>query len=172
MLRFNHRFSSQPLEALAQPVPLVKMAAQTSGSSVQHVAVGITAEAEQLLRCLTAPLYIAAFAGFGRSGKSYTATKVRQAFVGDSEHVFLSQPGNVPCTHGIDMLVFKNPSGPGHVIFLDCEGGANHNQTALPVVIGLAARLATHFLVFERGCFTTNGLETVMQVINMVILSN
>ena len=33
--------------------------------------------------------------------------------------------------------------------------------------MGLAARLASKILVFERGCFTTGGLETVMQVINM-----
>ena len=34
--------------------------------------------------------------------------------------------------------------------------------------MGLAARLASKMFVFERGCFTTAGLETVMQVINMV----
>lgn len=34
--------------------------------------------------------------------------------------------------------------------------------------MGLAARLASKMYVFERGCFTTAGLETVMQVINMV----
>jgi uncharacterized Fe-S center protein len=33
--------------------------------------------------------------------------------------------------------------------------------------MGLAARLASKILVFERGCFTTGGLETVMQIINM-----
>lgn len=66
------------------------------------------------------------------------------------------------------MMVFKNPSGDGHILFLDCEGGANHNQTALPFVIGLAARLAARMYVFERGCFTTAGLDTIMQVINMV----
>ena len=55
-------------------------------------------------------------------------------------------------------------------MFLDCEGGQNHNQTALPFVIGLAARLAARMYVFERGCFTTAGLDTVMQVINMVLL--
>jgi hypothetical protein len=35
--------------------------------------------------------------------------------------------------------------------------------------MGLAARLAARMYVFERGCFTTAGLDTVMQVINMVI---
>lgn len=33
--------------------------------------------------------------------------------------------------------------------------------------MGLAARLAARMYVFERGCFTTAGLDTVMQVINM-----
>jgi hypothetical protein len=66
------------------------------------------------------------------------------------------------------MMVFENPNGPGHIMLLDCEGGANHNQTALPFVIGLAARLAARMYVFERSCFTTAGLDTVMQVINMV----
>lgn len=94
------------------------------------------------------------------------------------------------------MIVFKNPRGDGYILFLDCEGGQNHNQTALPFVIGLAARLAARMYVFERGCFTTGvsfnllyreckyldlltnfklkeriltnqGLDTVMQVINM-----
>lgn len=66
------------------------------------------------------------------------------------------------------MMVFPHPSSKGHIIFLDCEGGGNHNQTALPFVIGLAARLSSMLYVFERGCFTTNGLDTVMQIINMV----
>lgn len=69
------------------------------------------------------------------------------------------------------MMVFENPNGPGYIMFLDCEGGQNHNQTALPFVIGLAARLAARMYVFERGCFTTAGLDTVMQVINMVLFS-
>jgi hypothetical protein len=68
------------------------------------------------------------------------------------------------------MMVFPHPSRPGHVIFLDCEGGGNHNQSALPFVIGLAARLSSMLYVFERGCFTTNGLDTVMQIINMVFV--
>ena len=67
------------------------------------------------------------------------------------------------------MLVFKASNLlDGHIIFLDCEGGANHNQTALPFVIGLAARLSARMYIFERACFTTNGLDTVMQVLNMV----
>ena len=67
------------------------------------------------------------------------------------------------------MIVFSHPD-QGHLVFLDCEGGANHNQSAIPFVMGLAARLASRMYVFERGCFTTGGLETVMQVINMVII--
>lgn len=72
--------------------------------------------------------------------------------------------------HGIDMMVFPHPDKArgGHIVFLDCEGGGNHNQSALPFVIGLAARLGSMLYVFERGCFTTNGLDTVMQIINMV----
>jgi hypothetical protein len=67
------------------------------------------------------------------------------------------------------MMVFPHPNRDGHIIFLDCEGGGNHNQSALPFVIGLAARLSSMLYVFERGCFTTNGLDTVMQIINMVL---
>ncbi|KAI9341907.1 hypothetical protein BDR26DRAFT_859777 [Obelidium mucronatum] len=33
--------------------------------------------------------------------------------------------------------------------------------------MGLAARLASRIFVFERGCFTTAGLESVMQIVNM-----
>ncbi|KAJ3209135.1 hypothetical protein HDU67_006380 [Dinochytrium kinnereticum] len=108
-----------------------------------------------------------AFVGLGRSGKSYTATRIRSKIVGNDHHRFLSQNGNVPCTHGIDMMVFRNPDGEGSFVFLDCEGSANHNQTAIPFVIGLAARLSSRMYVFERGCFTTGGLDTVMQVVNM-----
>jgi hypothetical protein len=156
-------------ETLAQPVPLVKFTAQSApgSASVRYIATGITTEAETILSQLPVPIYVAAFAGFGRSGKSFTATRIREAIVGNQDHKFESAPGNIPCTHGIDMVVFKHPE-EGHVIFLDCEGGANHNQSAIPFVMGLAARLASRMYVFERGCFTTGGLETVMQVINMV----
>lgn len=33
--------------------------------------------------------------------------------------------------------------------------------------MGLAARLASRMYIFERGCFTTSGLDSVMQIINM-----
>ena len=68
------------------------------------------------------------------------------------------------------MMVIKHPERPGHILFLDCEGGSNHNQTAMPFVMGLAARLASRMYVFERGCFTTSGLDTLMQVLNMVFI--
>ncbi|TPX73017.1 hypothetical protein SpCBS45565_g00104 [Spizellomyces sp. 'palustris'] len=155
---------------LDQPVPLVKVVAvpiAPGSTSIKYTATGITPEAELVLSQLPVPIHIVAFTGFGRSGKSYTATKVRAHLVGNEDHKFASAPGNVPCTHGIDMMVFENPRGPGTVVFLDCEGGANHNQSALPFVIGLAARLSTQMYVFERGCFTTGGLDTVMQVVNM-----
>ncbi|KAI8924845.1 hypothetical protein BC831DRAFT_463415 [Entophlyctis helioformis] len=170
MSRVRRKPPSAPWETLPQSVPLVKVVAQPvapGSSSIRYVATGITAEAEAILSQLPVPLYIVAFAGFGRSGKSYTATQLRTKLTGNTDHKFHSAPGNVPITHGIDMVVFQNPRGPGHIVFLDCEGGANHNQTALPFVIGLAARLAARMYVFERGCFTTGGLDTVMQVINM-----
>lgn len=168
----RRRPPSAPWYTLPQPVPLVKIASQTSThsdgcSNTRYIANGITPEAQNILSQLPAPLYIVAFTGFGRSGKSYTASKLREHLTGDNKHQFADAPGNVPCTHGIDMMVFKHPTKDGHFVFLDCEGGANHNQTALPFVIGLAARLATSLYVFERGCFTTNGLDTVMQIINM-----
>jgi hypothetical protein len=157
-------------KSIPQPIPLVKVVAQPihpGSSTVRYVATGITQEAEQLLTQLPAPLYMVAFAGFGRSGKSYTASLIRKHITGNDDYMFSSAPGNCPITHGIDMMIFENPEG-GHVVFLDCEGGANHNQTALPFVIGLAARMASRMYIFERGCFTTAGLDTVMQVINMV----
>ncbi|KAI9006190.1 hypothetical protein BC832DRAFT_584088 [Gaertneriomyces semiglobifer] len=155
---------------LPQPVPLVKVVAQPvapGSTSIKYCATGVNPDAEAILSQLPVPIHIVAFIGFGRSGKSYTATKVRAHLTGNEDHAFASAPGNVPCTHGIDMMVFDNPHGPGTIVFLDCEGGANHNQTALPFVIGLAARLSTKLYAFERGCFTTGGLDTVMQVINM-----
>lgn len=33
--------------------------------------------------------------------------------------------------------------------------------------MGLAARLSTKLVVFERGCFTTSGLECVVQILNV-----
>ncbi|KAJ3417561.1 hypothetical protein HDV05_000018 [Chytridiales sp. JEL 0842] len=167
--RSKRKPPSAPWQTLPQPVPLVSIVSQgTPGqNSIKYVATGISPEAEAILSQLTGPLHIVAFSGFGRSGKSYTATKIRSKLAGNNDFTFVSQPGNVPCTHGIDMMVFENPKGPGFVIFLDCEGGANHNQTALPFVIGLAARLSSRMYIFERGCFTTAGLDTVMQVINM-----
>jgi hypothetical protein len=132
---------SQPWQTLPQPVPLVNVVTESSalkqptlGSSttstpqtpssqaVRYVATGISTEAEIILSQLPAPLYIVAFAGFGRSGKSYTASKFREVLTGNADYVFVSQPGNIPCTHGIDMMVFKNPKGEGHIILLDCEG--------------------------------------------------
>ena len=158
-------------QSLPQPVPLVKVVAQPiqqGSSTVRYVATGITNEGELLLQQLEAPLYIVAFAGVGRSGKSYTATNLRKHITGNSDYRFVSAPGNVPVTHGIDMMAIKNPKGEGTIVFLDCEGGSNHNQTALPFVMGLAARLSSRMYVYERGCFTTGGLDTLMQVINMV----
>ncbi|KAJ1551838.1 hypothetical protein HK405_013735 [Cladochytrium tenue] len=183
----KRRAPAVPWETLAQPVPLVsvkteavstgpssaaagastKPAPKSHHQSIRYVATGVTPEAEAILTQLPAPLSIVAFTGFGRSGKSFTATRMRAHLAGDATHVFASQPGNVPCTHGIDMAVFRHPRGQGHIVFLDCEGGANHNQTAIPFVIGLAARLSSRMYIFERGCFTTAGLDTVMQVVNM-----
>ncbi|TPX51739.1 hypothetical protein SeMB42_g00870 [Synchytrium endobioticum] len=157
----------QPWETLPQPVPLVKINAQPTPTGIKYVATGITSEAEQILIQLEGPLYVAAFIGFGRSGKSFTATKLRSALTGDNNFQFMSRSGNVPCTHGIDLMVFPHPTKPGQIIFLDCEGSQNHNQSALPFVMGLAARLSSRLYVFERGCFTTGGLETVMQVLTM-----
>ncbi|KAJ3094483.1 hypothetical protein HDU96_001660 [Phlyctochytrium bullatum] len=167
--RPKKRPPSIPWEQIPQPVPLVTVKSEPvpNSTAVRYIATGISPDAETILSQLPAPLYIIAFVGHGRSGKSYTATKVRSYMAGNTDHAFLSQAGNVPCTHGIDMMVFKNPRGEGHFIFLDCEGSANHNQTAIPFVIGLAARLSSRMYVFERGCFTTGGLDTVMQVVNM-----
>lgn len=118
-----------PWEEIAQPLPLISFTAQqshqstpnsTSPSSVRYIATGIAPEAEALLSQLPVPLYIVAFAGFGRSGKSFTASQVRSVLTGNSDHSFASAPGNVPCTHGIDMMVFRHPE-EGHVVFLDCE---------------------------------------------------
>ncbi|KAJ3138184.1 hypothetical protein HK100_012931 [Physocladia obscura] len=198
-------------------VPLVAVAAQaqsqphmpTQGrrkaaaamTSTRYVPLGVTAEAEELLSTLRAPLSIAVFTGFGRSGKSKAASRIADLLVAwpstspsqsysasslDSEGdildnkndknnsnspqspIFASRPGNVPCTHGIDLAVVPHPDkSKGHILLLDCEGAQNHNQTAIPFVMGLAARLASKIFVFERACFTTAGLESVVQILNM-----
>ncbi|KAJ1533012.1 hypothetical protein HK096_005834 [Nowakowskiella sp. JEL0078] len=167
----NCLYAKNPLNvASSKPVPLVKISKVSSQtfSSVRYIATGINPEAEIILARLPAPLFIVAFTGFGRTGKSFTASYIRKQLSGGSSDVeFVSAPGNVPCTHGIDMMVFPHPDGFGSMVFLDCEGGANHNSTAIPFVIGLAARLSSRIYVFERGCFTTGGLDTVMQVVNM-----
>jgi len=168
--------TSIPWTEMVQPVPLatVEGIIQDNGS-IRYICTGITKEATAILSQLPAPLHIVAFTGFGRTGKSHTASMMRQYFGKDEELVegepasFTSSPGNTPCTHGIDLMVFPHPDPAkgGNIVFLDCEGGGNHNQSALPFVIGLAARLSSMLYVFERGCFTTNGLDTVMQIINM-----
>jgi hypothetical protein len=111
-----------PWQTLEQPLPLIKFSAHSppGSNSVRYVATGITPEAENLLSQLPVPLYIVAFAGFGRSGKSFTASKIRESLTGNSNVVFESAPGNIPCTHGIDMMVFEHPD-EGHIVFLDCE---------------------------------------------------
>ncbi len=79
----------QVLSSIPQPIPLVKVVAQpiTPGSStIRYVATGITSEAEQLLMALSGPLFIVAFAGFGRSGKSYTASCLRHHITGNRDH--------------------------------------------------------------------------------------
>lgn len=105
---------------LEQPVPLIKFTTVDGNGSVKYIATGITNEAEILLSQLPAPIYIIAFAGFGRSGKSFTASNIREIITGNRDNNFSSAPGNVPCTHGIDMILFKHPD-KGHLIFLDCE---------------------------------------------------
>lgn len=97
------------------------MTSKVDGESTKFYATGVTSEAEQILSSLPSPLTIISFAGLGRSGKSHTATLLRTKMTGNSDHIFPSQPGNVPCTHGIDMLTFPNPEG-GSFVFLDCEG--------------------------------------------------
>jgi len=101
-------------------VPLIKFTTVEGNGAVKYIATGITNEAEILLSQLPAPLYIIAFAGFGRSGKSFTASNIREIITGNRDHNFSSAPGNVACTHGIDMILFSHPS-KGHLIFLDCE---------------------------------------------------
>ncbi|KAJ3235799.1 hypothetical protein HDU81_000155 [Chytriomyces hyalinus] len=150
-------------------VPLISIQTVKGASdadSTRYVPMGVTPEAARILSALSGPVSIAVFAGFGRSGKSLTASRLARHLGVDSA-LFTSKPGNIPCTHGIDMAVVKHPHGRGHILLLDCEGAANHNQSAIPFVMGLAARLASKIYVFERGCFTTAGLESVMQIVNM-----
>ncbi|KAJ3354839.1 hypothetical protein HDU83_004512 [Entophlyctis luteolus] len=166
-----------------QCAPLIQVKSEptsSSNTSNRYVPLGVTPEAAALLTALPAPLSVVVFAGFGRSGKSKTASAIARVLAewhldnsglsdprrrGDP---FASRPGNTPCTHGIDMAIVRHPdASKGHILLLDCEGAANHNQTAIPFVMGLAARLASRILVFERACFTTAGLESVMQIVNM-----
>ncbi|KAI8829985.1 hypothetical protein BJ741DRAFT_621342 [Chytriomyces cf. hyalinus JEL632] len=150
-------------------VPLIAIQTVKGASdsdSTKYVPLGVTPQAASILSGLPGPVSIAVFAGFGRSGKSLTASRLAK-HLGVDQALFASKPGNIPCTHGIDMAVVKHPRGRGHILLLDCEGAANHNQSAIPFVMGLAARLASKIYVFERGCFTTAGLESVMQIVNM-----
>ena len=97
---------SELLSSAPQPIPLVKVVAQpiTPGSStIRYVATGITSEAEQLLMALSGPLFIVAFAGFGRSGKSYTASCVRHHITGNRDHevspILLQKPSLIHLLH-------------------------------------------------------------------------
>ncbi|KAJ3357142.1 hypothetical protein HDU83_008649 [Entophlyctis luteolus] len=161
-------------------VPLIHVKSEptSSSNSNRYVPLGVTPEAAALLTSLPAPLSVVVFAGFGRSGKSKTASSIariladwhkdKSGLSAPASDAFASRPGNTPCTHGIDMAVVRHPdASKGHILLLDCEGAANHNQTAIPFVMGLAARLASRIFVFERACFTTAGLESVMQIVNM-----
>jgi hypothetical protein len=80
---------TEPWQELPQPIPLVKVVAQSvspGSSSVRYIATGISVEAEQFLIQLPPPLYIVAFAGFGRSGKSYTASLLRYHITQNSDY--------------------------------------------------------------------------------------
>ncbi len=109
------------------------MTYKTSGSSTVYSALGITAQAESALQTLKAPLYIVAFTGQGRSGKSYTASALCKS-LSQKAVAFPSAPGNTPVTHGIDLMCIPHPHKEGTILILDCEGGGNHNTTALPFV--------------------------------------
>ena len=89
MNRVRAKPALEDWQTLSQPVPLVKVVAQPvqqGSSTVRYVATGITNEGEMLLSQLSAPLYIVAFAGVGRSGKSYTATSIRKHVTGNENH--------------------------------------------------------------------------------------
>ena len=78
-----------PWEVMDQPIPLIKVVPQPvapGSSSIRYVATGITKEAETVLAQLSIPIYIVAFSGFGRSGKSYTATTLRAKIAGNNDH--------------------------------------------------------------------------------------
>ncbi len=81
----------------------------------------ISLHAARILSSLNPPLYIVAFTGQARAGKSSSASQLSKHFT-SSLNNFKSAQGNYPCSKGIDMLVFNHPSNIGHFIFLDCEG--------------------------------------------------
>jgi pantothenate kinase len=89
MSRVRTKTPAEPWQDMKQPIPLVKVVAQPiqpGSSTVRYVATGITNEAEAMLSQIQSPLFIVAFAGVGRSGKSYTATALRQHITGNSDH--------------------------------------------------------------------------------------
>jgi hypothetical protein len=74
----------------------------------------VTKEAATILSQLPAPLHIIAFTGFGRTGKSKTASVVREALSpsaslapGETGVEFSSQSGNIPCTVSNVTLIFE-----------------------------------------------------------------
>lgn len=123
------------------PIPLLTFTPVKTGKNTVYITNGITPSAEETLRGLSGPIHILAFCGFGRSGKSFTASKVAHSLLllagieTIEEYTFASKPGNVPCTHGIDMMVIPFPERQGCIIILDCEGGGNSNASALPYVL-------------------------------------
>lgn len=99
--RVRRRPPPEPWENMPQPVPLVKVVAQPispGSSAIRYVAVGINPAAEAILSQLPVPLYIVAFTGFGRSGKSYTASVLRAKMTGNDDHkVFFSVIFSILC---------------------------------------------------------------------------
>lgn len=117
----------------------------------------LSLDAELILSQIKTPLKIFAFFGSSRSGKSLVASYLLEKL--GSNFKFNSSCGVSNCTIGIDMIVIPSTG----LVFLDCQG----TESQSTIIYALVARLASTLIVFERGCFTTLGLESVLQLINL-----
>jgi hypothetical protein len=147
-----------------QPVPMLRIKSEQQGRNTANCVIELTKEAAAILGQLQAPIYIAAFCGAARAGKSKIATQIAQK-ISQQSSAFAHGAGNIPVTSGIDMQVIGCLKG--NLVILDCEGAFNLNAGCFAFVSGLAATLASRLYVFERACFTTQGLDLLMQIVNM-----
>ncbi|KAJ3054632.1 hypothetical protein HK097_001240 [Rhizophlyctis rosea] len=83
--------------------------------------IAVSPLAAEFLNSLNPPIYITAFTGSGRSGKSFLASTFIKETGGLEKDPFISGTGTNGITHGIDVSFIPYPYGPGTILVLDCE---------------------------------------------------